>query len=178
MRGRGLSIDAPVSWLTAGWWDALGLAGRGAYVSGLMWSMSQRLDGFLPRSALRFIDADTEMVAEALGCAVSLGRMRENPDGWEYIDWEWMQMQSTAEQIDAYRERKRRNQATSRSSRKVTVTGDTTGDTAGDTAGDRAGDVGKEREGQGMMQKEAEVQTFWATRNPGTKEWFPAGAAG
>lgn len=168
-RRPGLRVDVPVSWLTAGWWDALTLGERGAYVSALAYSMSQRLDGDVPRSGLRFLDADSAAVAAALDRAADLGRMERTAGGWRFLDWTGMQEQSTAAQIDADRERARSMQAAYRDRQRRSDHGRVTGNATGR--------VGEERPGQGREgedrtgEDQDQLTPTWPTLVPGTDEW-------
>ena len=118
MAGSGLCIDIPVAWITSSWWDRLGSAGQGVYVSGLAWSMSQGADGDLPRAALRFIAADIGSATEALELAVSLGRAERTDDGWRFPDWDGIQAQTPIAKIEANRKRKAANERAGRQRRK------------------------------------------------------------
>lgn len=131
---RGLRVDVPCSWLTAPWWDLLTMYERGVYVSALMWSQGQQLDGQVPRSALRFIDVDLQQVEEAMdSICKKTQRLERTLTGWQFVDWETMQEQSTSHQIATQRERVRVNQAQSRDRRRR----------KGSVTDDVAGDVGK-----------------------------------
>jgi hypothetical protein len=172
-RRPGLRVDVPVSWLTAGWWDTLTLAERGAYVSALAYSMGQRLDGEVPRSGLRFLDADPAAVAAALDHAADLGRMERTADGWRFLDWTGMQEQSTAEQIDGDRERARTKQAAYRERQRRSDPERVTGNVTGRVG---KGRTGQGREGEDRTGEEERLPTTtWPTRVPGTDEWTDGG---
>jgi hypothetical protein len=178
--GKGLCIDIPVTWLSAPWWDALGSAGQGIYVSALAWSMGQGMDGDVPRTGLRFIAADTAAAADALDHAVRLNRVAATATGWQFIDWTGMQGQTTAADIQANRERRATNERVRRRRAKSTtnetdsiVHTTVVGEHVADHVADRAsthdrGHVGKGKTEQGTG---SGTTTAWPVRIPGTQEW-------
>jgi hypothetical protein len=131
-RYKRLSADLPQHWLDEPWFLRLSDDAKLLYMCGLMWAIG-RTDGRIPSYALpRLCPDDVDRRARAVAELVRVGKWKpytSDGGGWRYPDW--TDSQSTVEQIEHERRRKRQNQADSRAKRRP-VTGDVTGDLTGE----------------------------------------------
>jgi hypothetical protein len=158
-RYKRLSADLPQHWLDEPWFLQLSDDAKLLYLCGLMWAIG-RTDGKIPSYVLSRLCPD-DPDRRARGAAELCQRGRWKPytsdgGGWRYVDW--TDSQSTVEQIEHNRTRKRKNKADSRAAQRD-VTGDVTGDLTGEYGTERKSlQLGSESQPQTTAETDHESQ--------------------
>lgn len=93
-------------------WLALPKGARALWITAGSWSSAQLSDGFVPKSALTFLDGTTREAA----ALVTSGLWEIVPGGWQFHDWQAYQptretvtarREASAQRLREWRERKR-----------------------------------------------------------------------
>lgn len=142
------------------------------FTLGLMWSVEQGTDGFIPKRYLKTLHPDGED-ASAFEEIRNAGLWLIGELGVQFLDWDGSLGQSTAEQIEAYksnarkrqrayRERERQKLTRSTSTPRPLESSITTDSAMRDVTRDMTHDVGEgegEGEGKGLRQEANPINT-------------------
>lgn len=125
------------------------------FTGGLMWSVENGTDGFIPERYTRWLHPDGPQES-AFAELVKAGVWKRTSAGYQFVDWEGDLGQSTAQEVEAYREKNRikaqRHRArVSEALAKQSAATEFKDPTAEDVTGDVTGDVPQvRRQGKGL----------------------------
>lgn len=97
-------------WLGQMRFDDLSDAAWRVFTSALMWSVGNGTDGVIPKRYLRYLHPSGTVEPAVIADLVKASAWSEQGDAYVMVDWAGALGQSTAEQIDKYREDARERQ--------------------------------------------------------------------
>lgn len=132
-------------WLGALDFDSLSDTAWRVFSSALMWSVEQGTNGLIPTRYLKSLHPDGEK-ADAFTEIVKIGKWSRVTDGYQLTDWAGALGQSTAEEVETYKQNARERQRRYREKQSATLAAKSTrGDrptfTDDSATGDVTGDV-------------------------------------
>jgi hypothetical protein len=158
------------SWLGAMRFDGLSDCAWRVFTGALMWSVEQGTDGLIPTRYLRTLHPDGEQ-PEAYAELLAARLWISCATGYQLLDWAGDLGQSTAQEIEAYKENARNRQRTWRENQRKKLEDKNTravpqlptkDPAMRDVTRDVTRDVGNgEGEGEGTDSEAATSETFW-----------------